>query len=100
MATGFEDWTQQSFTSSYEEEQQKANVTAAETELTFTAEVKSWRLYNHGSKTMYYALVTGVSTNNFPIPPRAGITEDVPCTKIYLICAAGETTDARAVGLR
>ena len=94
------DWHKRAFTSSKEEEQQKANVTAAETVITFTKSVHSWRLYNHGSKTMYYALATGVSTNNFPIPPRAGIVEDVPCLRIYLICAAGEITDARAVGLR
>jgi len=75
-------------------------VSSSETVIDFGEQVSSWRLYNHGSNTMYYSLETGVSTNNFPIPPRAGIVEDVPTTKIYLVCASGKTTDVRAVGIR
>jgi len=100
MATGFEDWTQQSFTSSYEEEQQKADVDDEETELTFTAEVKSWLISNEGANTVYYSLSTGVDTDNFPIFKKQAIGADTPTTTIYLICAAGETATVKAIGLR
>jgi len=100
MTTGFADWSARTFSAAHEEDQQKATVTDTETVITFSSQVHSWRLYNNGKSTMYYSLQTGVSTNNFPIPPRAGIVEDVPTTKIYLICASGESTDARAVGIR
>ena len=100
MATGFEDWAQFAFTSSSEEEQEKASVDENETVITFSKEVKSWRLYNDGTAAVHYALATGVDTDNFKIPPRAGIVEDVPTTSIYLICAAGETATVYAVGLR
>jgi len=86
MATGFEDWAMPVFTSASEEEQIKVTVTDSETEVTFTKEVKSWRIYNDGPSAVHYSLNSGVSTDNFKIPPRAGLVEDVPTSKIYLIC--------------
>ncbi len=100
MASGFEDWSIRAFTAASEEEQQKAAVTDSETEMTFSAEVKSWRLYNAGPNACHYALVTGVDTNNYIIPPRSWLVEDVPLTTIYLICDTGETAAVYGAGLR
>lgn len=100
MATGFEDWTTQAFTSSEEEEQEVASVTDAETTMTFSAEVKAWILYNDGANAVHYSLATGVSTSNFKIPPKAWIMIDVPTTSVYFICASGETATVYAVGVR
>jgi len=100
MATGFEDWSTHAFTSASEEEQEHAHVTDAETVVTFSTEVKSWTLYNDGANAVHYSLSTGVDTDNFKIPPRAGIVRDVPATKIYLICDTGETATVYAAGHR
>jgi len=100
MATGFEDWSTHAFTSASEEEQEIASATATETIITFSSEVKSWTLYNDGANAVHYSLSTGVTTDNFKIPPRAGIVRDVVTTKIYLVCATGETATVYAAGYR
>jgi len=94
------DWYTKAFTSSAEEEQEKASVTATETVITFSASVHSWCLYNDGPNACHYALATGVTTDNFKVPPRAGIVRDTPTTKIYLICATGQTATVYVVGVR
>ena len=100
MATGFEDWSTHAFTSASEEEQEHAHVTAAETTMTFSAEVKSFTLYNNGPNAAHYAYATGVDTDAFIIPAKAWIFRDVPCTTLYLICAAAETATVYGAGFR
>ena len=100
MATGFEDWSTHAFTSASEEEQEHAHVTAAETTMTFSSEVKSFSLYNDGPNPAHYAYATGVDTDNFKIPAKAWIFRDVVTTSIYLICAAGETATVYGAGFR
>ena len=100
MASGFEDWTTHAFTSAEEEAQAKASVTATETELDFTDEVKSWTIYNDGPNAVHYVYVTGVNTNNFIVPSKAWIFRDVPTTKLFLICASGETATVYGAGFR
>ena len=100
MATGFEDWSTHAFTSASEEEQEKAAVTAAETELTFTAPVKTFLLMNEGVNTAFFAFATGVAITHFPLYRKQPIGADLELTTIYLICAAGETATVKAIGLR
>ena len=87
-------------TSKEEEQIDKTNVTATETEVEFSEEVKSWLIYNDGPHAVHYQLVTGVDTDNHKIPSGAWWGEDVPTLKIFLICATGENTDVYINGLR
>jgi len=100
MAIGFPDWSLRQYSSAYEEEQQKASVTATASDLTFTTTVHSWRLYNDGPNACYYAIGETADTDNFKIPAKSWIMEDAPVTVISLVCAAGETATVYAVGLR
>ena len=100
MATGFEDWSTHAFTSASEEEQEKASVTATETVMTFSAEVKSFTLYNDGPNAVHYAYATGASTSNFKLPAKSWIFRDVVTTSLYLICATGETATVYGAGFR
>lgn len=100
MATGFEDWSIIAFTSASEEEQEKASVTDAETLMTFSAEVKSWTIYNNGPNAVHYAYATGIDTDAFKVPAKAWIFRDVPTTTIYLICATDKTATVYGAGFR
>lgn len=94
------DWYTKSFTSSAEQEQEKASVTASETTMTFSKSVHSWIIYNDGPNPIYFDLVTGVDTDNFKIPAKAWFMADVPTDEIFLICAATQTATVYAVGFR
>ncbi len=89
------------FSTSKEEEQiDKTNVTAAETVVEFSEEVKAWLIFNDGPNAVHYTLVTGVDTDNHKIPSGVAWGEDVPTKKIFMICATGENADVYIVGLR
>ena len=100
MAIGFEDWSTHAFTTASEGEQVTVNVTAAETELTFTAPVKTFLLMNEGVNTAFFSFATGVATTHFPLYRKQPIGADLEITTIYLICAATETATVKAIGLR
>ena len=87
-------------TSKEEEQIDKTSVTATETEIEFTKQVKAWLIYNDGPHAIHYALATGVDTNNHKIPSGSWWGEDVPTKKIFLICAPGENADVFPVGIR
>lgn len=94
------DWYTKSFTSSSEQEQEKASVTDSETKIEFSKSVHSYIIFNDGPNPVHWDLVTGVDTNNFKIPPKAWFMADVPTDEIYLICATGQTATVYAVGFR
>ena len=87
-------------TTAKEEEQEKADVTDAETTVTFSAQVKAFLIYNDGPFAVHYSLSAGVSTDNFKIPSGAGLMMDLPTTNIYFICGSGETATVYVVGVR
>ena len=100
MATGFEDWSLRSFSAGSEEEQEKVDATAVQAVATFSASCHSWRIFNDGPNAIYYSLATGVDTDNFKVPAKSWLMEDVPTTSIYIICAAGETATVYITGVR
>ena len=100
MTTGSPDYFPRMITSAQEGEQEKADVTDAETVATFSAKVQAWIIYNHGPFNVHVQLETGVDTNSFMIPSGAGLMMDLPTTKIYFICAAGETAAVYLWGFR
>ncbi|KKL75215.1 hypothetical protein LCGC14_2057080 [marine sediment metagenome] len=87
-------------TSKEEEQIDKTNVTATETEIEFSKEVKAWLIFCDGPNPVHYALVTGVDTDNHKILSRSWWGEDVPTKKIFLRCASGENADVYIVGVR
>ena len=100
MATGFKDWSQRSFSAANEEEQEKAAASAVQSNITFSKTCHSWRIYNDGPNPVHYALETGVDTDNFKIPAKSWLMEDVPTTSIYFICAATHTATVYITGVR
>ena len=100
MTAGSPDYFPSVITSGKEEEQEKASVTDCETAVTFSDEVKSFLIYNHGPYNVHYSLSTGLNTNNFMIPAGAGLMMDLPTTSIYFICATGETAAVYVAGVR
>ena len=100
MVSGSPDYFPRMITTAQEEEQEKASVTDSETTVTFSAQVKSFLIYNHGPFNAHYSLSSGVTTNNFMIPSGAGLMMDIPTANIYLICASGETATCYIVGVR
>jgi len=100
MTSGSPDFFPRMITTAQEEEQEKASVTASETIVTFSKEVKAFLIYNDGVYAVHYSLTTGLDTNNFMIPAGAGLMMDLPTTKIYLICATGKTATVYVVGVR
>ena len=100
MASGSPDFFPRMITTAQEEEQEKADVTDAETTVTFSAEIKAFLIYNDGVYPVHYSLTTGVDTDNFKIPAGAGLMMDLPTTNIYFICAAGQTSTVYVCGVR
>ena len=100
MASGSPDYFPRMITTATEEEQEKADVTDAETTVTFSAQVKAFLIYNNGPFNVHYSLSAGVGTDNFVIPSGAGLMMDLPTTNIYFICASGETATIYVVGVR
>lgn len=100
MTTGSPDYFPRMITSAKEGEQEKGDVTDAETVLTFSDKVQAWLIYNNGPFNAHISLATGVDTDNFMIPSGAGLMMDLPTTSVYLICAAGETAAVYLWGFR
>lgn len=100
MTSGSTDYYPKMIVSGTAEEQEIANVTDAETVVTFSAQVRAWLFYNDGPFPVHYSLATGVGVTNFKVPPGAAFMLDIPTTKIYLICDTGESATVYVTGVR
>jgi len=99
MASGSPDWSPKVVSSGSATQNAKANVTAAETIVTFTQQVLSFIIYNDGAYAVYVSRSTGVDTDDYKIPSGAWMMMDVPTTSLYLICAAAQTATCYLVGV-
>ena len=99
MASGSPDWSPRIVSSGSASQNAKANVTAAETTVTFTQSVLSFIIYNDGAYAVHVSRATGVDTDDFKIPSGSWFMMDVPTKSIYLICAAGQTATCYLVGV-
>jgi len=99
MTTGSPDWSPKIVSSGSATQNAKANVTAAETVVTFDQQVLSFIIYNDGSSAVYVSRATGVDTDDFKVPSGSFWMVDVPTTSVYLICAAAQTATCYLVGV-
>ena len=99
MASGSPDWSPRIVSSGSASQNAKANVTAAETVVTFTNIVLSFIIYNDGPNAIYVSRATGVDTDDFKVPSGSWMMMDVPSKSIYLICAAAQTATCYIVGV-
>jgi len=99
MASGSPDWSPKIVSSGSATQNAKANVTAAETVVTFSQQILSFIIYNDGPYAVHLSRATGVDTDDYKIPSGSWFSMDVPSTSIYLICAAGQTATCYLVGV-
>lgn len=99
MVSGSPDWSPKIVSSGSATQNAKANVTDAETTVTFSQQVLSFIIYNDGSSAVHVSRATGVDTDDFKIPSGSFWVVDIPTTSVYLICDTGETATCFLVGV-